>query len=221
MWPSFFPVSLALSADASWLPAERPALKQLFVRLCVQIVDPLSRGRAFRVVEEADGPSVPQTPVTPCTASLCSYSSSRSALNRLPRRRKRESVAVMSLKAAASLMKVLIVCLCYSLSHQTPYVRSFPWCYAHPKRFHSFLYPTHKHGLYGHLICACLNKTRDLLVGLKLRLMLHTAARRFPVHDTSCGITLLHAGEDCSLSVSAHGCWGGGDWVSLTADGHW
>uniref|UniRef100_H2V2C7 Inactive rhomboid protein n=1 Tax=Takifugu rubripes TaxID=31033 RepID=H2V2C7_TAKRU len=67
--------------------------------------NPLSRGRAFRVVEEADGSSVPQTPVTPCTASLCSYSSSRSALNRLPRRRKRESVAVMSLKAAASLMK--------------------------------------------------------------------------------------------------------------------
>ncbi|KAK1882134.1 Inactive rhomboid protein 1, partial [Dissostichus eleginoides] len=45
------------------------------------------------------------TPVTPGTASLCSFSSSRSALNRLPRRRKRESVAVMSLKAAAALMK--------------------------------------------------------------------------------------------------------------------
>uniref|UniRef100_A0A672GV64 Inactive rhomboid protein n=1 Tax=Salarias fasciatus TaxID=181472 RepID=A0A672GV64_SALFA len=69
------------------------------------IVDPLARGRAFRVAEEIDGLSVPQTPITPGTASLCSFSSSRSALNRLPRRRKRESVAVMSLKAAAALMK--------------------------------------------------------------------------------------------------------------------
>ncbi|XP_029954285.1 inactive rhomboid protein 1 isoform X3 [Salarias fasciatus] len=70
-----------------------------------RIVDPLARGRAFRVAEEIDGLSVPQTPITPGTASLCSFSSSRSALNRLPRRRKRESVAVMSLKAAAALMK--------------------------------------------------------------------------------------------------------------------
>lgn len=78
------------------------------VCVCVQIVDPLARGRAFRMVEEVDGFSVPQTPVTPGTASLCSFSSSRSALNRLPRRRKRESVAVMSLKAAAALMKVFV-----------------------------------------------------------------------------------------------------------------
>lgn len=77
--------------------------------VCVQIVDPLARGRAFRMVEEVDGFSVPQTPITPGTASLCSFSSSRSALNRLPRRRKRESVAVMSLKAAAALMKVFIL----------------------------------------------------------------------------------------------------------------
>ncbi|XP_069547407.1 inactive rhomboid protein 1 isoform X2 [Brachyistius frenatus] len=70
-----------------------------------RIVDPLARGRAFRMAEEGDGLSVPQTPITPGTVSLCSFSSSRSALNRLPRRRKRESVAVMSLKAAAALMK--------------------------------------------------------------------------------------------------------------------
>ncbi|XP_039472755.1 inactive rhomboid protein 1 isoform X4 [Oreochromis aureus] len=70
-----------------------------------RIVDPLARGRAFRNVEEVDGLSALQTPMTPGTASLCSFSSSRSALNRLPRRRKRESVAVMSLKAAAALMK--------------------------------------------------------------------------------------------------------------------
>lgn len=96
--------------------------------VCAQIVDPLARGRAFRMVEEVDGFSVPQTPITPGTASLCSFSSSRSALNRLPRRRKRESVAVMSLKAAAALMKVfifqvclfiyLLVCPSFKFSHQ-------------------------------------------------------------------------------------------------------
>uniref|UniRef100_A0A7N6AE81 Inactive rhomboid protein n=1 Tax=Anabas testudineus TaxID=64144 RepID=A0A7N6AE81_ANATE len=76
-------------------------------RLCLlPIVDPLARGRAFRMVDDVDGFTVPHTPITPGTASLCSFSSSRSALNRLPRRRKRESVAVMSLKAAAALMKV-------------------------------------------------------------------------------------------------------------------
>ncbi|XP_070304748.1 LOW QUALITY PROTEIN: inactive rhomboid protein 1-like [Salvelinus sp. IW2-2015] len=70
-----------------------------------RIVDPLARGRAFRLVEEVDGYSVPQTPITPGATSLCSFSSSRSALNRLPRRRKRESVAVMSFKATAALVK--------------------------------------------------------------------------------------------------------------------
>uniref|UniRef100_A0A8D3DTC2 Inactive rhomboid protein n=1 Tax=Scophthalmus maximus TaxID=52904 RepID=A0A8D3DTC2_SCOMX len=69
------------------------------------IVDPLARGRAFRMVEEVDGYSVPHTPITPGAASLCSFTSSRSGLNRLPRRRKRESVAKMSFRAAAALVK--------------------------------------------------------------------------------------------------------------------
>ncbi|XP_018610284.1 inactive rhomboid protein 1 isoform X5 [Scleropages formosus] len=70
-----------------------------------KIVDPLARGRAFRMVEDADGCSVPQTPITPGATSLCSFSSSRSGFNRLPRRRKRESVAKMSFRAAAALVK--------------------------------------------------------------------------------------------------------------------
>lgn len=75
--------------------------------LCsVQIVDPLARGRAFRMVEEVDGYSVPHTPITPGATSLCSFTSSRSGLNRIPRRRKRESVAKMSFRAAAALVKV-------------------------------------------------------------------------------------------------------------------
>uniref|UniRef100_A0A9J7X2I3 Inactive rhomboid protein n=1 Tax=Cyprinus carpio carpio TaxID=630221 RepID=A0A9J7X2I3_CYPCA len=69
------------------------------------IVDPLARGRAFRMVEEVDGYSVPQTPMTPGGASLWSFNSSRSGLNRIPRRRKRESVAKMSFRAAAALVK--------------------------------------------------------------------------------------------------------------------
>eukprot|EP00063_Salmo_salar_P084923 XP_014059758.1 PREDICTED: inactive rhomboid protein 1-like isoform X3 [Salmo salar] len=75
-----------------------------------KIVDPLARGRAFRMVEEVDGYSVPQTPITPGAASLCSFTSSRSGLNRLPRRRKRESVAKMSFRAAAALVKVSLLC---------------------------------------------------------------------------------------------------------------
>ncbi|XP_039629886.1 inactive rhomboid protein 1 isoform X2 [Polypterus senegalus] len=70
-----------------------------------KIIDPLARGRAFRMVEEIDGYSVPHTPITPGAASLCSFSSSRSGFNRMPRRRKRESVAKMSFRAAAALVK--------------------------------------------------------------------------------------------------------------------
>ncbi|XP_023567296.1 inactive rhomboid protein 1 isoform X1 [Octodon degus] len=71
-----------------------------------KIIDPLARGRAFRMADDtADGLSAPHTPVTPGAASLCSFSSSRSGFNRLPRRRKRESVAKMSFRAAAALVK--------------------------------------------------------------------------------------------------------------------
>ncbi|XP_067329138.1 inactive rhomboid protein 1 isoform X2 [Anolis sagrei] len=70
-----------------------------------RIVDPLARGRAFRMAEESDGYSAPHTPITPGGASLCSFSSSRSGFSRWPRRRKRESVAKMSFRAATALMK--------------------------------------------------------------------------------------------------------------------
>ncbi|XP_062820470.1 inactive rhomboid protein 1 isoform X8 [Anolis carolinensis] len=70
-----------------------------------RIVDPLARGRAFRMAEDSDGCSAPHTPITPGAASLCSFGSSRSGFGRWPRRRKRESVAKMSFRAAAALMK--------------------------------------------------------------------------------------------------------------------
>ncbi|XP_034073031.1 inactive rhomboid protein 1 isoform X2 [Gymnodraco acuticeps] len=101
----WFGVSKDSDSTQRWRRKSLQHCSHLYGGLKPQIVDPLARGRAFRMVEEVDGFSVPQTPVTPGTASLCSFSSSRSALNRLPRRRKRESVAVMSLKAAAALMK--------------------------------------------------------------------------------------------------------------------
>lgn len=68
-----------------------------------RVVDPLGRRRSFWTEEEGDTLSAPQTPVTPGSASICSCCSS--ALNRPPPRRKRESVAAMSLKAAAALIK--------------------------------------------------------------------------------------------------------------------
>ncbi|XP_025056417.1 inactive rhomboid protein 1 isoform X6 [Alligator sinensis] len=70
-----------------------------------KIIDPLARGRAFRMADDNDGCSMPHTPITPGATSLCSFTSSRSGFNRLPRRRKRESVAKMSFRAAAALMK--------------------------------------------------------------------------------------------------------------------
>uniref|UniRef100_A0AAY4CPF0 Inactive rhomboid protein n=1 Tax=Denticeps clupeoides TaxID=299321 RepID=A0AAY4CPF0_9TELE len=91
--------------NISLTSTETPPKPSLMLSVPPQIVDPLARGRAFRMVEEVDGYSVPQTPITPGAASLCSFTSSRSGLNRLPRRRKRESVAKMSFRAAAALVK--------------------------------------------------------------------------------------------------------------------
>uniref|UniRef100_A0A8P4KEQ6 Inactive rhomboid protein n=1 Tax=Dicentrarchus labrax TaxID=13489 RepID=A0A8P4KEQ6_DICLA len=76
-----------------------------------KIVDPLARGRAFRCPDEMDSRS-PRTPhitqggpVTPGVTSLSSFTSQRSGYSRFPRR-KRESVARMSIRAASNLMRV-------------------------------------------------------------------------------------------------------------------
>ncbi|XP_061087815.1 inactive rhomboid protein 2-like isoform X2 [Conger conger] len=72
-----------------------------------KIVDPLARGRAFRYPDETDRPRTPHTahpPLTPGVASLSSYTSQRSGYGRLARR-KRESVARMSFRAASNLLK--------------------------------------------------------------------------------------------------------------------
>ncbi|XP_052456665.1 inactive rhomboid protein 2 isoform X1 [Carassius gibelio] len=71
-----------------------------------KIVDPLARGRQFRY-EDSERPRTPHTaypPLTPGVTSLCSFTSQRSGYTRLPRR-KRESVARMSLRAASNLFK--------------------------------------------------------------------------------------------------------------------
>uniref|UniRef100_A0A8C2DB22 Inactive rhomboid protein n=1 Tax=Cyprinus carpio TaxID=7962 RepID=A0A8C2DB22_CYPCA len=71
-----------------------------------KIVDPLARGRQFRY-EESERPRTPHTaypPLTPGVTSLCSFTSQRSGYTRFPRR-KRESVARMSLRAASNLLK--------------------------------------------------------------------------------------------------------------------
>ncbi|KAM9857518.1 inactive rhomboid protein 2-like [Aulostomus maculatus] len=75
-----------------------------------KIVDPLARGRAFRCPDEAESrsPRTPLTtqgfPITPGVTSLSSFTSQRSGYSRFPRR-KRESVARMSIRAASNLLK--------------------------------------------------------------------------------------------------------------------
>lgn len=100
-WDPVIPAEAQLVEGLPWLMPSGP-----FPSLCCQIIDPLARGRAFRVAEDCDGCSVPPTPATPGAASLCSFTSSRSGFGRWPRRRKRESVAKMSFRAAAALVKV-------------------------------------------------------------------------------------------------------------------
>ncbi|KAG8565627.1 hypothetical protein GDO81_012929 [Engystomops pustulosus] len=86
----------------SFQTTESPATSRL-----PKIRDPLARGRAFRHPDEVDRPRTPHTgvaPVTPGVMSLTSFTSVRSGYTRLPRR-KRESVAHMSFRAAAAIIK--------------------------------------------------------------------------------------------------------------------
>lgn len=86
----------------SFQTTESPATSRL-----PKIVDPLARGRAFRHPDEVDRPRTPHAgvaPVTPGVMSLTSFTSVRSGYTRLPRR-KRESVAHMSFRAAAAIIK--------------------------------------------------------------------------------------------------------------------
>ncbi|XP_062853908.1 inactive rhomboid protein 2-like isoform X2 [Trichomycterus rosablanca] len=88
-----------------------------------KIVDPLARGRQFRY-DDADRPRTPHTahappPLTPGVSSLSSFTSQRSAYTRFPRR-KRESVARMSIRAASNLIRGR------PGLHGTPAARSFP-----------------------------------------------------------------------------------------------
>ncbi|XP_061583065.1 inactive rhomboid protein 2-like isoform X2 [Cololabis saira] len=72
-----------------------------------KIVDPLARGRAFRCPDEQDGrsPRTPHSavPLTPGVTSLSSFTS-QPGYGRFPRR-KRESVARMSIRAASRLLR--------------------------------------------------------------------------------------------------------------------
>ncbi|XP_057698729.1 inactive rhomboid protein 2-like isoform X3 [Corythoichthys intestinalis] len=68
-----------------------------------KIVDPLARGRAFRYPEDIETRS-PKAPITPGVTSLSSFTSQRSGYSRLPKR-KRESVARMSIRAANNLLR--------------------------------------------------------------------------------------------------------------------
>ncbi|XP_054635951.1 inactive rhomboid protein 2-like isoform X1 [Dunckerocampus dactyliophorus] len=71
-----------------------------------KIVDPLARGRAFRYPEEMDprSPKAQGFPITPGVTSLSSFTSQRSGYSRFPKR-KRESVARMSIRAANNILR--------------------------------------------------------------------------------------------------------------------
>lgn len=98
----------------------------------IQIVDPLARGRAFRHPDEVDRPHAPHPPLTPGVLSLTSFTSVRSGHSYLPRR-KRMSVAHMSLQAASALLKVRQPCPCprsrpLPAAPQSPPWRRLPLC---------------------------------------------------------------------------------------------
>lgn len=102
-------VELPSQETPSFQPTESPAPCKM-----PKIVDPLAKGRAFRHLDEVDFPRTPHSvlptprsvlpPVTPGVMSLMSFTSARSGYSRLPRR-KRESVAHMSFRAAAAIIK--------------------------------------------------------------------------------------------------------------------
>ncbi|XP_053711743.1 inactive rhomboid protein 2-like [Synchiropus splendidus] len=90
--------------------SSEPGMDSPAAHLMPKIVDPLARGRAFRCQDEVDNrsPRTPQTAntgmVTPGFTSLSSVTSQRSTHGRFPRR-KRESVARMSIRAASNILK--------------------------------------------------------------------------------------------------------------------
>nr|XP_006136544.1 inactive rhomboid protein 2 isoform X1 [Pelodiscus sinensis]XP_014435755.1 inactive rhomboid protein 2 isoform X2 [Pelodiscus sinensis] len=93
-----------------------------------KIVDPLARGRPFRHPDEVDRPRTPHPvlpPQTPGVISLTSFTSVRSGYTRLPRR-KRESVAHMSFRAAAAILRGRSV-LEHSTLKRRGNKRSFPY----------------------------------------------------------------------------------------------
>lgn len=97
------------SINSVWQVSDKGFCILIFFFL--QIVDPLARGRAFRCPEDMENrsprtPHIPQGgPITPGVTSLSSFTSQRSGYSRFPRR-KRESVARMSIRAASNLMRV-------------------------------------------------------------------------------------------------------------------
>ncbi|KAJ8363567.1 hypothetical protein SKAU_G00123980 [Synaphobranchus kaupii] len=88
-------------------PSQDHTLESPTAHAMPKIVDPLARGRAFRYPDETDRPRTPHTahpPLTPGVTSLASFTSQHSGYTRFPRR-KRESVARMSIRAASNLLK--------------------------------------------------------------------------------------------------------------------
>uniref|UniRef100_A0A3Q3AH07 Inactive rhomboid protein n=1 Tax=Kryptolebias marmoratus TaxID=37003 RepID=A0A3Q3AH07_KRYMA len=100
-----------------------------------KIVDPLARGRAFRCPDEMDSrsPRTPHTaqgfPATPGVTSLSSFTSQPSGYTRFPRR-KRESVARMSIRAASNLLRKQNVFSFLIITHKLPFLFYFlcPLC---------------------------------------------------------------------------------------------